>query len=71
MWNPRLYALVVCVGLLARASYHGALHELDGEYAGLAGLITFWIPLVGVLGIAVSLLMPVVRRWLQGKGCQT
>lgn len=30
MWNPRLYALLACVGVLARASYHGALKNLNG-----------------------------------------
>lgn len=67
MWNPRLYALIVCVGLLGRASHRGALQELDGEFGGLAGLITFWIPLAGVLCVGALLLAPVMRRWFQGR----
>lgn len=65
MWNPRLYALVVCVGLLARASYRGGLRELNGELDGWLALITFWIPLIGVLWIGASLVAPVVRRWFR------
>jgi hypothetical protein len=65
MWNPRFYALVVCVGLLARASYRGGLRELNGELGDWLALITFCIPLVGVLWIIASLVAPVVRRWIR------
>lgn len=66
MWNPRLYAAVICVGLLARWSHRAALHKLDGEFGGLGALITFWIPIVALLGIAASMVIPVAaRRWGQ------
>lgn len=31
MWNPRLYALVCCVGLIGRALYRGALAEASRD----------------------------------------
>jgi hypothetical protein len=65
MWNPRLFALLLCVGMLGRWSHRHALRQLEGEYDSLAALITFWIPLVGVIYIAGSLLVPVVRRRLR------
>lgn len=65
MWNPRLYALIVCVGLLARASHRGALNELDGEFGGWAGLITFWVPLVVVIYIAASMVLPIMAQRLR------
>jgi hypothetical protein len=65
MRNPRLYVLIICVGLLARASHRGALQDLNGEFEGWTGLVTFWIPVIGLLCIAASLLMPVMRRWLR------
>lgn len=45
MWNPRLYGLVVCVGLVARGLYRGVLRELNGDFGGMTALIAFWIPL--------------------------
>lgn len=51
MWNPRLYALILCVGLLARSSHRGALQNLDGELGGSAAFVTFWIPLAVVVYI--------------------
>jgi hypothetical protein len=65
-WNPRLYALVICLGFLARASFRGALQELNGEYGGLAGLVIFWIPLVGAICLGLSLLLPWAKRRLRG-----
>jgi hypothetical protein len=64
-WNPRLYLLIVCVGVLARAAYRGALEGLDGDVGGWAGFVTFWIPLIALLFIGSSLLAPVVRRWIR------
>ena len=60
-WHPRLFALIICVGLLARWFHRAALRELDGEYGSLAGLVTFWIPLGVVLGIVASMLVPHFR----------
>lgn len=65
MWSLRPYALVLCAVLVARASYRGALQNLDGDISGWAGLIAFWIPLVGMLWIGASLLVPVVTRWVK------
>lgn len=63
-WNPRLYALALCVSLLARWSYRVSLKQLDGEYDTWAALIAFWIPLFGVIYIAGSFLLPIaLRRW--------
>lgn len=62
MWHPRLYALIICVGMLARWSHRAALRELDGEYGSWAGLITFWIPLFGVVYIGASMIIPVALR---------
>lgn len=66
-WNPRLYALLCCLGLLARWSYRGALRELEGEMAGTEALLLFWIPLVGVVAISLSYLTPTVRRFLANR----
>jgi hypothetical protein len=62
VWNPRLYALIICVGMLAKWSHRATLRELDGEYGGWAGMIAFWIPLFGVIYIAGSFLIPVIAR---------
>lgn len=67
MRNSRLYVLIVCAGLLARMSYQGALQGLNGEMGSWAALVTFWIPLIGVLWIGASLLLPVVKRWLHNR----
>jgi hypothetical protein len=65
-WNPRLLVLLWCIGWLARWSYRAALHEVETELDSWAALIAFWIPLVGVIFIAGSLVVPVARRrWRQ------
>lgn len=71
MWDIRIYALFCCVGLLGRWSYRAALDELDGELAGTAGLLLFWIPLAGVIGIGLTYLVPVLWRALdeRKRGC--
>lgn len=67
MWNPRLYALIVCVGLLARSSHRGVLNQLDGEFDGWAGLVTFWIPLAVVIYITASMVLPIVAQRLRSR----
>lgn len=63
-WNPRLYALALCVALLGKWSYRASLRQLEGEYDTWIALIAFWIPLLGVVYIVGSFLLPVVmRRW--------
>jgi hypothetical protein len=64
MRNPRLYLVVICVGLIARASQRGALNQLDGDFGGWAGLITFWIPLIAVIYVFASILIPAALRRL-------
>jgi len=68
MWNLRLYALTICVGLLARSLHRAALHELDGEIGSWAGLLTFWIPVIGLICIGGSILVPVIARKLLRRG---
>ncbi len=67
MWNPRLYILILCVALAGRASYRAALHDLNGDLSGWAGLIAFWIPLMGILWICISLLRDITTRWLRNR----
>jgi hypothetical protein len=67
-WDPRLYGLVLCLGLLARASFRGALNQLDGEYGGWGGSVLFWIPLAGIVCLGASLLAPAAKRWLRRRG---
>jgi hypothetical protein len=67
MRNPRLYVLFFCVVVAARASYRGALQNLNGDLSGWAGLITFWIPMMGILWIVGSHLAPAALRYLKKK----
>ena len=65
MWNPRLFVLLLCVGALGRASHRAALRELDGEFAGWAGFITFWLPLAIVIYLCLAMTLPYLARRLK------
>jgi hypothetical protein len=67
MRNPRLYALLACMGLLGRASYGNVFEEVNAHPGGWLAFVVFWIPLVGAIWVGVSLLGPVVKRWLGRK----
>lgn len=62
MWNPRLYALACCVGLLGRALYHGALAEVSREPSSWGAYLLIWLPLAALVGIGISFASPFLRR---------
>ena len=62
MWNPRLYALICCVGLLGRAFYHGALAEVSKEPSSWGAYILIWLPLAVLIGIGITYAWPLLRR---------
>jgi hypothetical protein len=62
MWDPKLYALIYCVGMLGRWSYRAGLRQIENELDTWLALVTFWIPLVGVIVLGGSYLLPAIRR---------
>lgn len=65
MWNPRLYALICCVGLLGRALYHGALAEVSREPSSWAAYLLIWLPVSVLIGIVISFALPLFRQgWI-------
>jgi hypothetical protein len=61
MWDIRSYAILCCVGLLARWSYSVALNELNGDFTGWGALVALWIPVAVLSGIVISLVVPAVK----------
>lgn len=62
MSDPRLYALLCCVGLLGRWLYHAALNELNEDFYSWGAFITLWLPIAILLGLAISFVLPFLTR---------
>lgn len=62
MRNPRLYALLCCVGLIGRALYRGILAEVSRDPSSWEAFVLLWLPIGVLIGMGVSLIAPILTR---------
>lgn len=68
MWNPRLYALLCCVGLIGRALYRGILVEVSRDPGSWEAFLLLWLPVAVLIGMVISLSSPYLTRAWQRVG---